>query len=134
MKPVALVTGGNRGIGRAIVVALAQRGFDVVVNDLTRTGDSEASLERAQGHGVRAAFVAGDISDTSGHHAFVDACFNAFGRLDCLVNNAGIQVKVRGDMLDVTEESFDRLVGVNLRGTFFLTQAIVKRMLWQPPA
>jgi len=134
VKPVALITGGNRGIGRGIVVALAQRGFDVVVNDLARTDDTEVSLERAQRHGVRAAFVPADIADTNGHRALVEASFEAFGRIDCLVNNAGVQVKVRGDMLDVTEESFDRLIAVNLRGTFFLTQAIVKRMLWQPPA
>ena len=134
MKPVVLVTGGNRGIGRGIVLALAQRGFDVVVNDLTRTTDTDGVLMVAEQHGARAAFVGADISDTAGHAALVDAAFQAFGRIDCLVNNAGIQVKVRGDMLDVTPESFDRLIGVNLRGTFFVTQAVVKRMLWQPPA
>jgi NAD(P)-dependent dehydrogenase (short-subunit alcohol dehydrogenase family) len=134
MKPVALVTGGNRGIGRGIVLALAQRGFDVVVNDLNRTTDTDGVLTVAEQHGAGAAFVAADISDTAGHAALVDAAFQAFGRIDCLVNNAGIQVKVRGDMLDVTPESFDRLIGVNLRGTFFVTQAVVKRMLWQPPA
>ena len=134
MKPVALVTGGNRGIGRGIVLALAQRGFDVVVNDLKRTTDTDGVLMVAEQHGVRAAFVGADISDTAGHVALVDAAFQAFGRIDCLVNNAGIQVQVRGDMLDVTPESFDRLIGVNLRGTFFVTQAVVKRMLWQPPA
>ena len=134
MKPVALVTGGNRGIGRGIVLALAQRGFDVVINDLARTADTDGVLTAAEQHGAGVAFVAGDIADTPGRAALVDAAFRSFGRIDCLVNNAGIQVKVRGDMLDVTEESFDRLIGVNLRGTFFLTQAVVKRMLWQPPA
>jgi NAD(P)-dependent dehydrogenase (short-subunit alcohol dehydrogenase family) len=133
MKPVALVTGGNRGIGRGIVLALAQRDFNVVVNDLSRTPDTDGVLMAAEQHGAGVAFVPGDISETARRGALVDAAFQAFGRIDCLVNNAGIQVKVRGDMLDVTEESFDRLIGVNLRGTFFLTQATIKRMLWQPP-
>ena len=116
-KPAALVTGGNRGIGRGIVLALAARGFDVVVNDL----DEDA-------HGDFP-FVRGDIAKLDGHAKLVEDGWRAYGSLDCLVNNAGVQVKVRGDLLDVSAESFDRLLGVNLRGTFFLTQALARRML-----
>jgi NAD(P)-dependent dehydrogenase (short-subunit alcohol dehydrogenase family) len=133
MKPAALVTGGNRGIGRGIALALAARGFDVVINDLERTSDTEFTVHEAQARGARAAFVAGDIADTTEHKKLVQGAFAAFGRIDCLVNNAGVQVKVRGDLLDVTEESFDRLIQINLRGTFFLTQAVARRMLWEPP-
>lgn len=133
MKPVALVTGANRGIGRGIALALAARNFDVVVNDLARTDDTAATLAEVERQGGRAAFVEADISDTTAHARLVDSAVAAFGRLDCLVNNAGVQVKVRGDMLDVTEESFDRLLRINLRGTFFLTQAVARRMVAEQP-
>jgi len=133
MKPVALVTGANRGIGRGIALALAARNFDVVVNDLARTDDTAATLAEVERQGGRAAFAEADISDTTAHARLVDSAFAAFGRLDCLVNNAGVQVKVRGDMLDATEESFDRLLRINLRGTFFLTQAVARRMVAEQP-
>jgi 3-oxoacyl-[acyl-carrier protein] reductase len=129
MRPVALVTGANRGIGRGIALALAARDFDVVVNDLARTDDTAVTLAEIERQGSRAAFAGADIADTSAHAPLVESAFAAFGRLDCLVNNAGVQVKVRGDMLDVTEESFDRLIQINLRGTFFLTQAVARRMM-----
>jgi 3-oxoacyl-[acyl-carrier protein] reductase len=133
MKPAALVTGANRGIGRAIALALASRGFDVVANDLARSDDTGVTLAEVEKQGGRAAFVEADIADTAARPRLVESAFAAFGRLDCLVNNAGVQVKVRGDMLDVTEESFDRLIRINLRGTFFLTQAVARRMLAEPP-
>jgi len=128
-RPVALVTGANRGIGRGISYALADRGFDVVINDIERTADTEDTLSGLADRGARALFVVHDIADTSGHAALAERPFTEFGRLDCHVNNAGVQVKVRGDLLDITEESFDRLMRINLRGTFFLTQAVAKRMI-----
>ena len=127
--PVALVTGARRGIGRGIALALAERGFDVVVNDIADDAATRETLAGVAAHGRRAAFVAHDVADVDGHAAFADAAFAAFGTIDCLVNNAGISVKVRGDLLDVTPESFDRVLGVNLRGTFFLTQAVARTML-----
>lgn len=132
-RPVALVTGANRGIGRGIALALAARGFDLALNDLEFSEDTRITLEETKKRGVRSAFVEGDISDIPRHSELVDAAWSAFGVLDCLVNNAGVQVKVRGDLLDVTPESFDRLIGVNLRGTFFLTQAVARRMLAEKP-
>ncbi len=74
----------------------------------------------------------GDIADLAGHAALVDAAWDAFGPIDCLVNNAGVSVRQRGDMLDVSAESFDRLIDVNLRGPFFLTQAVARRMMTAP--
>ncbi len=79
----------------------------------------------------RAIFVAQDIADLGAQAEFVERVWAGFGTLDCLVNNAGVQVAVRGDILDVTPESFDRVLGVNLRATFFLTQAVARRMLAQ---
>jgi len=126
--PVALVTGGRRGIGSAIAQALAGRGFDVAIVDIERDDSAERTLAAIRAMGRRAEFVLGDIADLASHAATLDQVWSAFGTLDCLVNNAGVQVKVRGDMLDITVESFDRLMNVNLRGTFFLTQAVARRM------
>ncbi|MCF3936110.1 3-ketoacyl-ACP reductase [Acuticoccus sp. M5D2P5] len=127
-KGVALVTGAARGIGQAIAFALSERGFDIVANDLAEDtlGETVAGVEA---RGGRAAAVVADIADVDGHDAFLDAVAAPFGVPTSLVNNAGISVKVRGDILDVTPESFDRLITVNLRAPFFLTQALAKRML-----
>jgi NAD(P)-dependent dehydrogenase (short-subunit alcohol dehydrogenase family) len=133
-RPVALVTGGRRGIGRGCALALADAGFDLVIVDLERDADAEQTLAGIEQRGGHGAFLAGDIAALGGHEALVDAAFDAFGRLDCLVNNAGVGVLSRGDLLDVSVESYDRCLATNLRGTFFLTQAIARRMLQVPPA
>ena len=127
--PIGFVTGARRGIGRGIAYALADAGFDVVVNDLVDDAATRETLSGVGAKGRRAAFVQGSIADLPAHAKLVAAAFSAFGTVDCLVNNAGIQVKVRGDLLDVMPESFDEVLAVNLRGTFFLTQAVAKRML-----
>lgn len=127
-RRVALVTGGRRGIGRAIAYALADEQFDLVINDLEHDAAVDETLAGLEARDAKARFVAGDISALDAHGALVDAAWSVFGTLDCLVNNAGVQVKTRGDLLDVTPASFDHLLGVNLRGTFFLTQAAAKRM------
>ena len=131
-RPVALITGARRGIGQGIAFALAAAGFDLVINDLERDADAEATLAGVDARGARASFVAADIADLAAQPGLVDAAF-AFGRLDCLVNNAGVSVLSRGDLLDVAPESYDRCLDVNLRGPFFLTQRIARRMLEQPP-
>ena len=118
-RPAALVTGANRGLGRGIALALQARGFDLVAVDLEPPADP---LEDS-------AFVRGDVADTRQHARMVNQAWDAFGRLDCLVNNAGVMTDVRGDLLELSEKSFDRVLGVNLRGTFFLTQRVAKRML-----
>lgn len=127
-RPVAIVTGGLRGIGRACAEALADRGFDIVVADLAEAAGRE--LEDALAfHGARLAYVRCDIADLSTHAGVVDAALAAFGRIDCLVNNAGIGAPVRADLLELKPENFDRVLSVNLRGTVFLTQAVAKAML-----
>jgi NAD(P)-dependent dehydrogenase (short-subunit alcohol dehydrogenase family) len=127
---VAMVTGGRQGIGRGIALAMADAGFDIVLIDIQhdeRAEETLADIERKANR--RAVFLAGNIGDVDRHPTLVDAAFSAFGTVDCLVNNAGVQVDKRGDLLDATVESYDRVMGVNLRGTFFLTQAVARRMI-----
>ena len=134
MKQLALVTGGNRGMGRGIVVALARRGFDIVFVDVAQTEDGALTRQQAERDGARVAFVAADIADLAQHPRIVDSAYAHGGRLDLLVNNAGVSVARRGDMLEVTPESFDRVMDINLRGTFFLAQAAARRMVADPPS
>ena len=133
-RGIALITGGRRGIGRGIALALARSGFDIVINDLV---DDEAAAETVAAIaalGRRAAIVVGDIADIAGLDRMVGAAWERFGAIDCLVNNAGVSVMSRGDLLDVSLESYDRCLDINLRGPFFLTQKIARRMLEAPPA
>jgi NAD(P)-dependent dehydrogenase (short-subunit alcohol dehydrogenase family) len=132
-RPVALVTGGRRGIGRGIAFALAEAGFDLVINDLERDGDAEMTLAGLAERCARASLIVADVADLAAQPDLVEAAFGAFGRLDCLVNNAGVSVLSRGDLLEVTVESYDRCLGVNLRAPFFLTQRVARRMLQETP-
>lgn len=133
MNPVALITGASRGIGRAITLALSQIGFDVVINftsnrqaaEQTQTGAVQLNPK------IRAEICQADISRRDDRARLVDFTREKFGRLDLLVNNAGIAPTVRADILEASEESFDRLMGVNLKGPYFLTQAVAKWMIEQ---
>ncbi len=127
-KKSAIVTGAGRGIGQAIACALADAGFDLCLNDLSAVSET---AEEAGRRGARVVQALGDIAEPATHALIVRTASEAFGKIDCLVNNAGIQVSRREDILLVTPESFDRLITVNLRGTFFLTQAVAARMLEQ---
>ncbi|MEP3437491.1 MAG: 3-ketoacyl-ACP reductase [Hoeflea sp.] len=129
---VAFVTGGRRGIGRAIAYSLADHGFDVVINDIARDESAEETLSGIRERGMKAAFVKGDIAQVDDHERLVSEAWDAFGPISCLVNNAGVQTAYRGDMLEIPVESLDRLIGVNLRGSFFLTQRLAKRMAGEP--
>lgn len=128
-NPVALVTGGRRGLGQAIAFSMAEAGFHVVVNDLVDDEGVNTTLSGIRERGTQASFVQGDIADVGNHEDLVAACFSQFGTIDCLVNNAGISVSRRGDILETTIEDFDAVMRVNLRGTFFFTTAIARRML-----
>jgi NAD(P)-dependent dehydrogenase (short-subunit alcohol dehydrogenase family) len=125
----ALVTGSRRGIGRAIAFALADAGFAVAINDIVQDGALKETLAGLDARGATAHFVQADIAQLESHAAMLDAVEAALGPIGCLVNNAGVQVPARVDLLETTPAVFDHLIGVNLRGTFFLTQAVAKRML-----
>ncbi|SFI15224.1 NAD(P)-dependent dehydrogenase, short-chain alcohol dehydrogenase family [Bosea sp. OK403] len=128
----ALVTGAGRGIGRAIALALSDAGFNIIANDLAESDDLPATIAAIEARGGKAVALPGDISDLSSQQALVDEAWAAFGGLHCLVNNAGISVARRDDILKVTPESYDRLMEVNLRGPFFLTQAVARKMVQAP--
>ncbi len=131
--PTALVTGGRRGIGRGCAYALAESGFNVVLGDLDQCDQAEETLRGIRVRGREAVFVRCDVADLTGHERVVDEVFAAFGNLHCLVNNAGVSAMHRGDILDMSIESWDRCFTVNVRGPFFLSQRIAKRWLSTPP-
>ncbi|WP_233858488.1 3-ketoacyl-ACP reductase [Paraburkholderia sp. HD33-4] len=133
-KKVALVTGARRGIGRATAYALAEAGFDVLINDVVGGPDADETLLGIAQRGARGVFFEADISDLGVHAPLIKQVYESFGRLDCLVNNAGVQIAVRGDILDVPPEEFDRLININLKGTFFLTQEAARCMLAESPS
>jgi NAD(P)-dependent dehydrogenase (short-subunit alcohol dehydrogenase family) len=130
------ITGGRRGIGRGIAYAFAETGAEVVINDIVEDAAVDETLAGIAARGGSAAFVRGDVAAIANHGALLDAVEAAFGdasaRIDVLVNNAGVSVDVRGDLLALTPESFDRQIAVNLRAPFFLTQALAKRWLAAP--
>lgn len=131
-RPLALVTGGRRGIGRATCVALAQQGFDILAADIEEEGAAEAAgLVEAAGGAF--AFRHLDVARIDAHAAFLAAARRDFGPIDCLINNAGVGALRRGDLLEVTAESWDRAFGVNARGGFFLTQAVAAGMVADGP-
>lgn len=130
MTQAALVTGGRRGIGRAIALALAQEGFDVAVADVVESDELQAVASEITSLGRASAAITADIGRIEDHEAMLDRAEAALGRpLTTLVNNAGVSVLSRGDLLDVTPESYDRCLAINTRGTFFLTQAFARRVL-----
>jgi NAD(P)-dependent dehydrogenase (short-subunit alcohol dehydrogenase family) len=129
MHPVAIVTGGSRGIGRGIAVALARAGYDVVVNYARNAAAAEDVKREIEALGRRAQLVQADISVAGDRSKLVTSSVDAFGRIDLLVNNAGVAPDVRADILEAGEESFDRLIDVNLKGPYFLTQLVARRMV-----
>ncbi len=131
-RPAALVTGASRGIGRAIAVELARCGFDIALNARSDSAALGEALELVAATGAKAIPAIGDIGDLDGHATILNTVYAGFGNLRCLVNNAGVSVLSRGDLLDVTLESYDRCLHTNTRGTFFLSQAAARRMLNEP--
>jgi NAD(P)-dependent dehydrogenase (short-subunit alcohol dehydrogenase family) len=125
-----MVTGARRGIGRAIAEALALSGFNLAITDVA--DEAGEALAAIAANGAEAAFFRSDLADLSAHAATLAQVLDRFGRLDCLVNNAGMGAVARGDLLDLAPENFDRVMSVNLRGTIFLTQAVARWMLGNP--
>ena len=125
----ALVTGGSTGIGRATSQALAAAGFDIAVVATETPAQAEATLADIRLLDRKATYFQQDIAEIDLHATLIEEIRNRLGPIDCLINNAGVTSLRRGDMLDLTAESFDRCVDVNLRGSFFLTQAVARAMI-----
>ena len=128
---VAFITGGTRGIGLGIARALGAAGFRLAINGRRSPGDVAVVLDELNAAGADTIYCQGDIADLNQHGQMLGHVRQRFGRLDVLVNNAGVAPEVRADILDATPESFDRLIGINLRGPYFLTQAAARWMVEQ---
>lgn len=128
-KPVALVTGGSRGIGRAICVELARAQYDVVINFYENFGAAEETRGLVEELGVTGEVCQADITSRTDRELLVEFSVDRFGRIDMLVNNAGIAPPVRQDVLETTEESYDRIMNGNLRAPYFLTQGVARSMI-----
>jgi NAD(P)-dependent dehydrogenase (short-subunit alcohol dehydrogenase family) len=125
---VAIVTGASRGIGNAIAAKLAGEGYAIVAVGTSALEKVSANLQKIQQSGTRFAYVQADVSTDAGRQSIVNCAMEQFGRIDVLVNNAGVAPKVRMDILETTEESMDRVLGINLKSTFFLSQAVANIM------
>jgi 3-oxoacyl-[acyl-carrier protein] reductase len=130
-KRVALVTGGSRGIGLGIAKSLADSGFDLAINGVRAAADVADTLTALGKRGVAVHYCQGDVGSTAARQSIVSSIRERFGRLDVLVNNAGVAPSVRSDILDATEESYDRVMGINLKGPYFLTQLAARWMIEQ---
>lgn len=131
MKKVALVTGGSRGIGYGIAMELARAGYDIVVNGVRNRDDVKEALQSLQEAGAGVLYCQANVADRDARSRMLDDIQSAFGRLDVLVNNAGIAPRERKDILEATEESFAELIQTNLQGPYFLTQAVARWMIAQ---
>jgi 3-oxoacyl-[acyl-carrier protein] reductase len=129
MREVALITGGSRGIGFGIAQALAVAGFDLAINGVRAEGDAMEALEALRKLGAGAVYCQGNIGDAEDRARIVQRALEQYERIDVLVNNAGVAPFVRKDLLDLDVENFDRLLDINLKGTFFLTQLIARHMV-----
>ncbi|MBN1147637.1 MAG: 3-ketoacyl-ACP reductase [Anaerolineales bacterium] len=126
---VTIVTGSSRGIGRGIALALADRGWQIVVNYRDRRTAAEETQAAIAAAGGEALVVRADLACLTDLDALVDATLEHYGRIDLLVNNAGVGPRPRIDMLSVGEASYDEVMGINLKGPFFLTQRVAKEMI-----
>jgi 3-oxoacyl-[acyl-carrier protein] reductase len=134
MKKVALVTGGTRGIGLGIARHLATTGFDLAVNGVRSEEAVAETLKTLKGLGANVIYCQGDISVTADRKNMVQKVREHFGRLDVLVNNAGIAPRERRDILEATEEIFDEVLSTNLKGNYFLTQDVANWMVKEKKA
>src|SRR5258706_5609643 len=140
MNSVALITGASRGIGRGIALELAKVGQHLVINyagnvaAARQTAADCISLAKAAGRTIRAEICQADISASADRQKLIEFTRTTFGRLNLLVNNAGVAPDVRADILEAGEASFDRLININVKGPYFLTQLAARWMVEQSRA
>ena len=130
MNPVAIVTGSSQGIGRGIALGLAELGYNLVVNFVPPVEPAEETRKMLEDKGVECVLAEASIADAPDRRRLLDAAMDAWGRIDLLVNNAGVGVKVRGDLLDSADEAdFERVMAINCRGPYFLSLEAAKIMI-----
>jgi NAD(P)-dependent dehydrogenase (short-subunit alcohol dehydrogenase family) len=127
----ALVTGGTRGIGYGIAECLAREGYHLAINGVRPEGDVKDILNALRSFRGNVVYCPGDIGKKEGRKLIVDQAIAQLGRINVLINNAGVAPKVRKDVLELDEEGFDYVMDINLKGTFFLSQMIARHMLVQ---
>ena len=130
--PISLVTGAGRGIGRGIALELARLGHHIAINYAGNSTAAEECLQLVREAGGDGFTVKADISQADARARLVAQTVEKYGRIDLLVNNAGVAPDVRADILEAGEESFDRLININLKGPYFLTQLVANQMISQP--
>jgi len=133
-KRVALVTGGSRGIGLGIAQSLADNGFNLAINGVREEAQVADVLDVLRQRGAEAHYCRGDVAVAADRKAIIDSVRSRFGRLHVLANNAGVAPLVRTDILVASEESYDRVMGINLKGPYFLTQLAAQWMVEQRKA
>ena len=131
MKPVALITGGSRGIGFGIAQRLAAAGYDLAINGVRDAAAVHDNLRELEAAGAKVLYCQANIADADARKQMLQQVRDFFGRLDVLVNNAGIAPKERKDILEASEESFALLIRTNLQGPYFLTQSVANWMIEQ---
>ncbi|RIV17164.1 3-ketoacyl-ACP reductase [Fibrisoma montanum] len=131
MKRVAFITGGSRGIGYGIAEHLAKAGFDLAINGVRPEEAAREALDGLRALGAEVMYCPGDVASSEARTAMLDNIQQHFGRLNVLVNNAGVAPKERRDILEATEESFQYVLTTNLQGAYFLTQAAANWMIRQ---
>jgi len=135
-KSAALVTGAGQGIGRGISLELAKNGFDIIGMDVVHDAENKKVglfevKEKVEELNVSFLPIQGDVSSLEDHEKVINQSLEGFGKVDVLVNNAGVAPEKRLDILETTPESYDRLLSINARGPFFLTQKIANQMIKQ---
>jgi NAD(P)-dependent dehydrogenase (short-subunit alcohol dehydrogenase family) len=131
MPQSALITGGSRGIGRGIAQELARHGFDIAISYASNDSAAETTRREIESLGRRAIAIKADIASSTDRARLLDETLKALGEVHLLINNAGVAPLQRDDILEATEESFDRLIDTNLKGPYFLTQRVARRMIAQ---
>ena len=131
MQKTAIITGGAGGIGFATAQKLVADGFNIAIFDIKDTSAVSEKLAELNTAGSDTLYFRGDIAKVEDCYSFVKAVIEKYNKIDLLVNNSGVAPKVRADMLDTTEESIDFVFSINIKGTFFMTQAVARRMVEQ---
>jgi NAD(P)-dependent dehydrogenase (short-subunit alcohol dehydrogenase family) len=129
MKKTAIITGGVGGIGFGIAQQLVADGFNIAIFDIKDESIIHEKITQLDAAGSDTMYFCGDISKVEDCYTFVEKVIEKYQKIDVLVNNSGVAPKVRADILDTTEESIDYVFGINIKGTFFMTQAVARKMI-----